>query len=110
MVPSRRRRDTVPVTVTGKVVSIAPLRTDGNVVAFGNRVVRFEPLSHFRRVRQSVQRADGSAVQRPLRRRHPRCGSPRYRRVGMLMFKRAQLYIALALAGLAELIVRAAVR
>jgi len=28
----------------------------------------------------------------------------------MLMFKRSQLYIALALAGLAELIVRAAVR
>ena len=28
----------------------------------------------------------------------------------MLMFKRTQLYIALALAGLAELIVRAAVR
>jgi hypothetical protein len=49
-------------------------------------------------------------AERPEVPRHRRCGMRSRRRFRMLMFKRAQLYIALGLAALAELIVRAAVR
>jgi len=57
-----------------------------------------------------VQPADASGREPPLTPWYYRCGMRGPRRLRMLMFKRTQLYIALALAGLAELLVRAAVR
>ncbi len=56
-----------------------------------------------------MQPTDAMVIERTQVVRHCGCGM-QDRRFCMLMFKRSQLYIGFALAALAELIVRAAVR
>jgi len=57
-----------------------------------------------------VQRRESSERERQPGPWHRRCPCRAAEVIPMLMFKRSQLYVAIALAALAEIIIRAAVR